>query len=475
MYKFIWFRNDLRLEYNNIFNVIENHEKLIPIFILDSRFFNQDLGYLRKDFLYSCINSLQNEIDKNGSELLLIKGNPEQVWTEIVRNLTIKVYASKDYSPFSKNRDSEVSLALKKYNSDLELIKNNLDIFLESELKTKSGEYYKTFTPFKNELLKKIKANISSRKLNNNKKLVSKSEIQSIKKILKNLDFIDINQLSFKHNQNFPGGEKEAVKRWNDFKNTELQNYHINRNFLFKNGTSKLSPYLKFGCISSIQIAKDCIDFMENATTKDGAEAFLSEIIWREFYKYILEHFPYVEKSSFQEKFDSIKWLEDKDLFNLWCKGQTGYPIVDACMRQLNSIGWMHNRGRMITASFLCKDLHINWKWGELYFKQKLIDFDLSSNNGGWQWVAGIGTDSAPYFRIFNPIEQSKKFDPDGVFIKKWIPELGNIPKKFIHSPWEMDINTQQKHTCIIGKDYPKPIVDHNEARKVTLDLYKNI
>jgi len=210
-----------------------------------------------------------------------------------------------------------------------------------------------------------------------------------------------------------------------------------------------------------------------NENQRISAEKWLDEIIWREFYYYILYHFPYTVKRNFQPKFDSIKWENDLEDFQAWKDGQTGYPFIDAGMRQLKATGWMHNRLRMVTASFLVKNLLIDWKWGELWFMQNLIDGDTASNAGGWQWVAGTGTDAAPYFRIFNPVTQSKKFDPSGEFIRTWLPELEHVPDKFIHTPWIMPASIQSEAGCIIGRDYPKPIVDLKFSRERVLSRYR--
>ena len=241
-------------------------------------------------------------------------------------------------------------------------------------------------------------------------------------------------------------------------------------------GTSNLSPYLRFGLISSRKLAfftRDFIDHSENAEARISAETWLNELIWRDFYYSILDNFPFVLKRAFRESFTHIPWRTSHHDLDAWKNGLTGYPIVDAGMRQLRETGWMHNRARMITASFLTKDLLINWQEGEKWFMEQLIDGDPACNNGGWQWCAGTGTDAAPYFRIFNPILQGKKFDPTGKYIRRWIPELANVPDKFIHTPWEMPLDIQSQVNIIIGKDYPKPIVDHAEARERALIAYK--
>jgi deoxyribodipyrimidine photo-lyase len=252
--------------------------------------------------------------------------------------------------------------------------------------------------------------------------------------------------------------------------------YGADRNQLDLDGTSQLSPYLRMGMISARQAvvaALNAIAAAPSPEARKGAETWFNELIWREFYMSILYHFPHVQRRSFRPQYDAIPWRNDREEFAAWCAGKTGYPVVDAAMRQLLATGWMHNRARMITASFLVKDLLINWQWGEKWFMQHLVDGDPAANNGGWQWTAGTGTDAAPYFRIFNPTMQGVKFDPDGVYIRRWLPELANVPDKYIYEPHLMGTAVQEKSNCIIGRDYPTPIVDHRLARQRTLAAYK--
>ena len=235
--------------------------------------------------------------------------------------------------------------------------------------------------------------------------------------------------------------------------------------------------YLRFGMISARQAVATAVSCLENASSKaarQGAETWLSELIWREFSSHILAHFPHVLRGNFRPEYDGIAWRNDEAEFRAWSNGRTGYPLVDAAMRQLTTTGWMHNRARMVVASFLVKDLLIDWRWGEKFFMQHLLDGDPAANNGGWQWAAGTGTDAAPYFRIFNPTAQAKKFDPDGRYIRKWLPELADVPQKFIHEPWQMPESVQNSSSCRIGQEYPAPIVAHHEARERTLAAYKN-
>jgi deoxyribodipyrimidine photo-lyase len=237
-----------------------------------------------------------------------------------------------------------------------------------------------------------------------------------------------------------------------------------------------LSPYLRFGMLSARQAlaaAKQAEQMARGELARRGVETWINELIWREFYVAILFHFPFVRQEAFRPALRGIPWINDPEDFAAWSEGRTGYPVVDAAMRQLVQTGWMHNRARMITASFLTKDLLVDWRWGERYFMQHLVDGDPAANNGGWQWTAGTGTDAAPYFRVFNPILQSMKFDPNGDYIRCFVPELVNVPNEFIHHPWEMPADLQKRAGCVIGKDYPEPIVDHQLARERVLVAYK--
>lgn len=274
----------------------------------------------------------------------------------------------------------------------------------------------------------------------------------------------------------FAAGTAAAIKRLEHFIEHKVYDYQKERNRPDLESTSKLSPYLRMGMISIRQVvaaADATIAHAPDDESRKGAETFLNELIWREFYISILAHFPGARKGNFREKYDQIAWDNDREAFNAWKEGRTGFPIVDAAMRQLVGMGWMHNRSRMITASFLVKDLLVDWRWGEQFFMQHLVDGDPASNNGGWQWTAGTGTDAAPYFRIFNPILQGKKFDPDGRYIRHWLPELAEVPNKYIHEPWKMPDDVQREAGCRLGEDYPQPIVDHKKARERTLAAYQ--
>lgn len=509
-----WFRNDLRLDHNRVLQkVYEKEEQVIGLFILDNNLlYGKYSSALRNKFLFESLNDLNNKLESiYSSKLFVVDDNYEDFFTKISKEFSKKsdtenlnIYTSTDYSSYAIKRDKKVRdiIISDGNNNSFKSIKNLVLYDLKEPITNKANEPLKVFTPYKFKVLERLKNNNellefsyqssskSSKKelfyKNTDEKFVSFStllekndiKLANIKELLTNLE-LEIGQNSTTQKgeiedskTDIKGGSREAQRLWKDFKETKIGGYKENRNFLAMEGTSKLSAHLKFGTISPYQIVKECLYTLEQ---NKGVEHFLSEIIWREFYKHILMSFPHVENENFSSKYDKVKWLNDEEKFVAWCEGKTGFPIVDACMRQLNTTGWLHNRGRMIVASFLTKDLHIHWKKGEKYFQSKLIDYDLSSNNGGWQWTAGTGTDASPYFRIFNPIEQSKRFDPKGEFIKKFIPELGNVNDKYIHEPQNMPLLEQELSGCIIGKDYPTPIINHSEERKKALELYSFI
>ena len=488
---FAWFRNDLRLENSKTLETAIREDKLLtPLFILDENILTKmQVPNVRIKFLYESLFNLNKNLSKVGSKLLLIRTKPTDFFSKFSKNKIVKIFVTKDYSTLSIRRDFEIRNSLNK-NSQLIHTKGNVIYDFEDNILNKEQKPYKVFTQFKIQWLNKLREEIES--LNVKKKLkgsefLAKEEVLNLENEIEGLGFevVDIEKLVTEVaniESKFIGGEDEARKEWETFVNEKIRDYNKYRNTLSLDATSKLSPHFKFGTLSVYEVVKDCVEVLgedfnnfkkKQSGMNAGVEMFLSEIIWREFYKYILANFPNVEKEAFQEKFREIKWENNQEKFKAWCEGKTGYPIVDACMRQLNQDGWMHNRGRMIVASFLCKDLHIDWKWGEKYFRSKLVDYDISANNGGWQWTAGVGTDAVPYFRIFNPIEQGKKFDPTGKFTKKYIPELKNVPLKYLFEPWEMSELEQIESEVVLGKDYPSPIVNHSDARKKALEMYK--
>ncbi|MBK21127.1 MAG: deoxyribodipyrimidine photolyase [Flavobacteriales bacterium] len=417
-----WFRRDLRIEDNTAFSkALENAKSVLPVFIFDEDILNElDPNDSRVNFIYQCLGKINTQLFNRNSSVLVLKGQVESVWAYLTERFPIqKVYFNHDYEPYARKRDKKVINFLKNHNIQVETYKDQV-IFEKSEITKKDGTPYTVYTPYKNKWLEKYVTN-STKHVKKEPKWENLCKSEYKLPSLKSLNFM-------------PSAIK--VKPW-DLSQTER--YDEFRNFPELNATSALGPHLRFGTVSIRKLADEASRINQT---------FLSELIWREFFMQILWHFPESTHQNFKSKYDGIQWRNNSGEFKKWCAGQTGYPIVDAGMRELNQTGYMHNRVRMITASFLIKHLLIDWRWGEAYFASKLLDFELSSNVGNWQWAAGTGCDSAPYFRVFNPYEQVKKFDKNFNYIKKWVPEFQELT-------------------------YPRPIVEHKKARLRALETYK--
>ena len=421
----MWFRRDLRLHDHPALNAAieaafhDGDGQVVALFNIDAKVFDA-AGTPLQAYQNASLKSLNESLNGN---LLIRYGNPKEVLLEVVKASNAKsVHISEDFEPYGRLRDVEVEKELAKIN--VPLVRTGSPYAVAPFRVTKDdGTPYVVYTPYS----KKWKDAFSKIKLS-----YYNSEEKLDKIINHSYPFLSLKDIGF---------ELSSIKVTPyKISNKVISNYEETRNFPALNGTSMLGTHLRFGAVS--------IRKMVNHASTFQNETFLKELIWREFFMQILWHFPHTVNSSFRPKYDAIQWKNNEELFKQWCDGKTGYPIVDAGMRELNKTGHMHNRVRMIVASFLCKHLLIDWKWGETYFAQKLLDYEQASNVGNWQWAAGSGVDAAPYFRIFNPTEQVKKFDKDLKYIKKWVPELETI-------------------------HYPKPIVDHKEARELCLKVYK--
>ena len=416
-----WFRRDLRLEDNTAFHhALSSGLPVLPIFIFDEDILEElPKDDARLSFIYDTLESINHTLIEKDSSLLCLKGKPEKVWQELITQYDVnQVYLNKDYEPYAIGRDQQIKELLEKNGIELHAFKDQV-VFEENEIMKGDGTPYTIYTPYKNKWLlgfeEKYAQPIVSSPLEN--LLAAKQPFPTLSQI---------------------GFVKSSIKV-KDYSLSKLEEYPTARNLPAQDNTSYLSPHLRFGTVSVRQVI---------AQLSKTDEVFLSELIWREFFMQILFHFPRVVERNFKPKYDGIQWRNNEQEFKIWCAGKTGYPMVDAGMRQLNETGYMHNRVRMVVASFLCKHLLIDWRWGEAYFAEKLLDYELSANNGNWQWSAGTGCDSAPYFRVFNPTEQVKKFDKQLEYIKKWVPELSSLA-------------------------YPMPMVDHKMARERALDGYK--
>lgn len=420
-----WFRRDLRLDDNaGLFHALQSSDDVLPIFIFDEVILSQlPKDDARVTFIHQQLQNIQNQLKDVGKSLAVFYGNPFEVFIKLIdENQVSAVYTNHDYEPYARRRDLELYQLFKDENIEFKTCKDQV-IFEKSEVVKEDGTPYVVYTPYSN----KWKDNFSKISLTN-----YKSEELLNKITFHSYPFLSLKDIEFEPT-------KIKVTPF-DISSSLIDNYEATRNFPALNKTSYLGTYLRFGAVSIRKMVAKAIESKN--------ETFLKELIWREFFMQILWHFPNTANSSFRPKYDAILWENNEELFSKWCEGQTGYPFVDAGMRELNETGHMHNRVRMIVASFLCKHLLIDWRWGETYFAIKLLDYEQASNVGNWQWAAGCGVDAAPYFRIFNPTEQVKKFDKDLIYIRKWLPEFGTDA-------------------------YPDPIVDHKEAREKCLKVYK--
>ncbi len=460
-----WIRRDLRLSDNQaLAAALETAEQVVPVFVLDPALMASPYsGDKRLAFLFDGLRSLDADLRQRGSRLLVRHGEPAAELARLRDETSADtIFAEGDVTPFARRRDERVKAQL-----PLRLT-GGLTAQRPSAVVKDDGAPYTVFTPFSKRWL--------SLPLPTPADLLSAPERIAPPAGLASLPIPDSPALPA--GVSFLAGESEALRRLEAFAEGDdaaITRYRDDRNRPDLEGTARLSPYLRFGMISARQAVVASRIARLGARTSDacyGTDTWLSELIWREFYVAILYHFPHVRSGSFQRHYDHIPWANDEADFAAWCEGRTGYPIVDAAMRQLVQTGWMHNRPRMIVASFLVKDLLIDWRWGERFFMQHLLDGDPASNNGGWQWTAGVGTDAAPYFRVFNPVVQGQKFDPNGDYVRRWAPELTRVPVKFIHNPWTMPPSEQARAGCVIGNDYPAPIVDHAFARERTLAAY---
>jgi deoxyribodipyrimidine photo-lyase len=422
-----WFRRDLRLDDNaGLYHALKSGRPVLPVFIFDKDILHQlqDKDDARVTFIHQTIEELDKELQKYGSSLLVLYDKSTEAWDKLLNNHKISaVYTNHDYEPNAKTRDETISGLLGKHNISFNTYKDQV-IFEKDEVIKDDGKPYTVYTPYQRKWYQSLApfylSAYPAKKYFTN---FLKTEPFSIP---------SLQQIGFeKSSLEFPGI---------NYKNL-IPDYALKRDFPAIEGTSHIGLHLRFGTVSIRELARTANTFQE--------KTWLNELIWREFYMMILHHFPKTADHALRPAYDRIEWLNDEEQFRAWCNGQTGFALVDAGMRELNATGYMHNRVRMLAASFLTKDLLVDWRWGERYFARKLLDYELASNVGGWQWSAGCGTDAAPYFRIFNPDSQLKKFDPQLAYIKKWVPEYADFGK------------------------YPKPIIDHAFARQRCLKVFK--
>jgi deoxyribodipyrimidine photo-lyase len=422
----IWMRRDLRLEDNAALSqALQSKKSVLPIFIFDSEILNK-LGNkkdARVEFIYQSLQNIKSELNEINSDVLVLHGKPKEVWANLCKDYSIDtVFTNIDYEPYAKERDQDIESLLNANGIGFKTFKDHC-IFDYTEVLKDDGKPYTVYTPYSRKWKSLINENTFAPH--------PCSEYYNY--FIQNTKFEMPSMASLGFESSGTTFPKNTVN------SSLIKNYADTRNFPALDSTSRLSLHFRFGTISIRDKAKKA---------QALSETWLNELIWRDFYIQIMAHFPHAMSGAFKPIYDHIEWRNNTQEFDAWCTGKTGYPIVDAGMRELNATGFMHNRVRMVVASFLCKHLLIDWRWGEAYFAEKLLDFELASNNGGWQWAAGSGVDAAPYFRIFSPKLQTERFDPKLLYIKKWIPELNTL-------------------------EYPRPIVDHDYARKRCLEVYK--
>jgi deoxyribodipyrimidine photo-lyase len=420
-----WFRRDLRIADNaGLYHALKDKNPVVPIFIFDQNILDEleDTQDRRVEFIYRSIQNLQEKLIKKNSTLDVRYGTPKEIFSQLLKDYKIdKVFTNHDYEPYAADRDNAIADLLKKHGASFHSFKDQV-ILERNEVLKDDGKPYTIFTPYS----RKWKSVVNEFYLRSYPS--EKYAVNFFKQPEKKIP--SLSSMKFKAtNKSFPSS---------NFNKDIIKDYGKTRDIPSIHGTTHLGMHLRFGTVSIREIAREAAELNET---------FLNELIWREFFQMILFHFPQVVSHSFKQEYDKIQWRNNEKEFEAWCNGQTGYPIVDAGMRELNETGFMHNRVRMITASFLTKHLLIDWRWGEAYFAKKLLDYELAANNGNWQWAAGTGCDAAPYFRIFNPYLQTKRFDPELKYIRKWVPEF----EEFI---------------------YPQPIVEHEFARKRCLEVY---
>ncbi|MDO9480917.1 MAG: deoxyribodipyrimidine photo-lyase [Hydrogenophaga sp.] len=476
----MWFRRDLRSDDNAaLHHALKTCHQVFCVFVLDRGILDAlPRTDRRVEFIRESLVDLDDQLGRlarqhgaNGAGLITLHGWATEAVPELARALGVSaVFVNHDDEPRSLRRDQQVAEALASSAAAFHTFKDHV-IFERQELLTQTGKPYSVFTPYKTAWLKKVDAfYLRPYAIENHAAALAPPPAawRTAVPELAAFGFEPTNLGELK----IPVGSAGGGRLFDEFI-TRIDQYHATRDFPAVKGPSYLGVHLRFGTVSIRRLVAAAL--LRQQQGSEGASVWLSELVWRDFYAQILSNFPHVATSSFKPAYDAIQWEQGphaQALFQAWCEGRTGYPLVDAAMAQLNQTGYMHNRLRMVVASFLVKDLGIDWRWGERYFAEHLIDFDLSANNGGWQWASSSGCDAQPYFRIFNPVTQSEKFDPHGKFIRRYLPQLAGLPDAAIHAPWKANEIEMAEAGVVLGTHYPAPVVDHAEARARTLLRY---
>jgi deoxyribodipyrimidine photo-lyase len=467
-----WFRRDFRLHDNTALwhSCKDALDGVIPVFIFDDAILRHpDCGAPTVRFMLDCLLELRASLRAEGGDIVLLHGQPLEELQELVRQTNATaIYYNKDYAPDAVERDEMIERILTAKGITVKGFKDQV-IFEEQEILTVSGgQPYTVYAPYKHAWLKRFcREHID---------VLGKPQLlfAALMRAVKSVPMPTAMELGFEsmHQFEIQAGEAVARRRLAAFCQNKIRNYQKTRDLPAIDGSSRLSPHLRHGTISPRQCLAAALQARRERPIQ-GVDSWIRELIWRDFYQQVLFNFPHVEHEPFKRNLSTLKWRKSEADWKRWIDGTTGYPIVDAAMRQLNQTGWMHNRLRMIVAMFLTKDLLLDYRLGERYFMQNLIDGETAQNNGGWQWSASTGTDSQPYFRVFNPTTQSEKFDPNGAFIRRYCPELAMVADRFIHRPHEMSAAEQRRTNCRIGVDYPPPMVDHAQARIRAVNMFR--
>jgi deoxyribodipyrimidine photo-lyase len=461
----VWFRRDLRLhDHPALLAAMERADRVVPLFVVDPTLLGGRFASANRTwFMLESVRALRDSLRARGSDLVVRTGDPRAVVPGFAREIgAARVYVSRDHAPYGRRRDRAVADDLATIGVEWHA-RRGLLVHEPENVATRDGRPFSVYTPFR-----RAWEAMPRRPL-----LPAPDRLGSVPHGIDPGPITTLDELGFDAGPTAaidllptPGetAARDRLLRWLD---RGIDGYDASRDRLdLATGTSRLSADLRFGLLSPLEV-------VERASgAGDGRRTFVHEIVWREFYAHVLFHHPAVRRKAFRATFDQVTWSGDADGLEAWQSGRTGVPIVDAAMRQLAGSGWMHNRGRMIAASFLTKDLLVDWRDGEAHFMRHLVDGDVASNNGGWQWSASTGTDAQPWFRVFNPVTQGRRHDPDGAYVRRWVPELAGVPTARIHAPWEMTAAEQAVAGCRIGIDYPAPIVDHAAARARALDAY---
>ncbi len=454
-----WARRDLRLTDNlTLHSALRDAASVIPVFILDPKLWqSRKLAPARRQFLCDALADLDAQLRERGARLIVREGEPARELERVVNETQADaVYFHRDFTPFARQRDARVIAALAKLGARVETFDDNY-LAAPEQIAKDDGAPYVVFTRFRLRFEERVGLPM---------RFSARGDFGVPPEIASN----DLPRVT-RDPRVARGGETVGAKLARAFvrRDDGLRAYAATRNDLARDATSHLSPHLHFGTVS----VRELVRAARAADAGQPGKAWLDELVWREFYMHVLYHFPHAARGAFKREYAALPWENDRATFAAWCEGLTGYPVVDAALRQLNETGWMHNRARMIVASFLTKDLLIDWRWGEKYFLQNLVDGDVAANNGGWQWAASTGTDAQPFFRIFNPVLQGARFDASGAYVRRWLPELGRVPTKYLHAPWTMPADIARQAGITLGKTYPAPMVEHALQRERALRLYR--